>query len=235
VGHGTRAWQSSGVIEVAPLGKWFQGRLPDDTSQAAGELRERIERVYPKDGPVPFLYLAADARQSVHDISLLVSNLPQLRLILLARAESGPTGSTPPGAKDLAMRLEKVQNISERASVFGKELGRRAGPCPLLSRRLAELNDLPIEQKAQMLVSGLEEGLRGCRCGWVDIDALEYLLMRLLNYNDLDYFAVPIPWDTKGKLVIPMDPALTVQLWLQNLVASDHAMLTSTSSSTMLN
>lgn len=71
-----------------------------------------------------------------------------------------------------------------------------------------------------MLVRGIDEGLRDCSCSWVDVDALEYLAMRLLNFDDIDHFVFPIPWDSKGHLVIPTDPALTVEQWVQKLDAT---------------
>lgn len=137
--RGERAPWPSGVIEVSPSGKWFQQRLADDTARAADELRQRIERVYPADGRAPMMYLAADAKQNVREIALLVSTLPKLHLLLLARAEPGPTGPPPPGARDLAQQLEQAQNTGEAASILAKQLGRRAGPCRLLSKRMAAL------------------------------------------------------------------------------------------------
>jgi hypothetical protein len=51
----------------------------------------------------------------------------------------------------------------------------------------------------------------------VDIDALEYLVMRLLQAPAKDFGEVPLPNDEAGRPIVPTEPGLTVGKWLQRL------------------
>jgi hypothetical protein len=79
------------------------------------------------------------------------------------------------------------------------------------------MNDMAPDSRSAFLVKSLDEGLRECQCGLVDIDALEYLVMRLLGAPADDFGEVPLPHDEQGRLVVPTAPDLTVGTWLQRL------------------
>jgi hypothetical protein len=79
------------------------------------------------------------------------------------------------------------------------------------------MNGVPYESRAAFLATSLDQGLRECQCSLVDIDALEYLVMRLLGAPAFDYGVVPLPHDEAGRPIVPSEPDLTVGKWLQRL------------------
>ena len=79
------------------------------------------------------------------------------------------------------------------------------------------MNDLPGEAREAFLVKAIGEGLHACQCSSVDLDGLEYLTLRTLGAPERDYGMIPLPSDEKAHPVVPNDPNLTVQQWVQRL------------------
>jgi hypothetical protein len=210
---GPLATASYPVLEVATSGKWFQSRLPDEPDRAARELSDRLERLQASPSDVPTFYLAADASQPVQEIGAVLAHVPRARVFILARASNAP----PPGAQGVPDRLAGARTNGEMATILADELGRRAGPCAPLAKRLVLLNDTPPERRPSVLAASLDQGLRECQCGPVDIEALEYVLMRLLRPPGFDYFAYPVPHDHAGRLRLPGEPELKVEEWIHRL------------------
>ena len=161
--------------------------------------------------------MAADPDTHVSKIAELFAPLTNVHVLLLGKLDTGPLGSPPPSAKALAAALDSAPSTAALATLAADELGRRAGPCGSLSKRLVQLKDQPSEAQVAFLVKSLDEGLRECQCGWVDIDALEYLVMRLLDVPASDFGAIPLPSDESGHPLVPSEPDLTVGKWLQRL------------------
>jgi hypothetical protein len=215
-----RATAAFRVFEVTPTGSWLGKRQPDDPAQAAAQLRAYVEhwRAGESDASKPVgIYLAADAETPVAKIAALFAPLTNVRVLLLGKLDTGPLGLPPPTAKALAKALDSAPNTSEYARLASGELSRRAGPCASLAKRLVQLNDQPVDSKPAFLVTSLDGGLRECQCGLVDLDALEYLVMRILDAPAHDFGEVPLPSDGTGRPQVPNEPGLTVQKWLQRL------------------
>ena len=195
--HGrARATADYRIFEVTPTGSWLGRRLSDEALQAAAQLHSFVEqgraRMSDPSKPLGF-YLAADPDTHVSKIAELFAPLTNVRVLLLGKLDTGPLGSPPPTAKDLAAALDSAPSAAALAKLAADELGRRAGPCRPLAKRLVQLKDLPGEARLPFLVKSLKEGLRECQCGLVDVDALEYLIMRLLEVPASDFGAVPLP------------------------------------------
>ena len=215
-----RATADYRIFEVTPTGSWLGTRQPDDPSRAAAQLQSFVEqwRARASDPSKPFgLYLAADGDTPVSKIAGLFARLTNVRVLLLGKLDTGPLGSPPPSAKALADALDRAPTNSELARLGANELSRRAGPCSPLAKRLVQMNDLPGEARVAFLVKSLDQGLRECQCGLVDVDALEYLVMRLLQAPAKDFGEVPLPNDDTGHPIVPTEPELTVRKWLQRL------------------
>lgn len=213
-----RATEAYPVLEVGPAGRWLDRRLSDDASEAARELRAALELLATRGTSEPVgLYLAADASASVSEIAVLLAPVTHVRVFLLGRAEDGPTDSPPESARALAAALDQARNMSELAGLASNELSRRAGSCRPLAKRLVHLNDLPPASRPPSLAKALDEGLRECNCGWVDVDAMEYLVMRILGAPAPGHGVIPLLQDESGHPIVPTQSDLTVQQWAQGL------------------
>jgi hypothetical protein len=213
----SRATANYRIIEVTRGGVWLGARQFHDPLRASTQLKSAVEywRAQASEPAKPFgLYLAADTDTPVSQIAALLAPLTNMQVFLLGKLDTGPLGRPPPSAKSLADALDRAPNDSALASLAGNELGRRAGPCRPLAKRLVQLNDLPGESRPAFLVKSLDQGLRECQCGLVDIDALEYLAMRLLGAPAKDFGQVPVPSDDSGRPIVPTEPDLTVGKWL---------------------
>lgn len=218
--HGrARATTHQGIFEVTPTASWLGKRQPEDISRAAAQLRSFVEQSRAASDPSkPFgFYLAADPDTRVAKIAVLFAPLTNIRVRLLGKLDTGPLGPPPPSAKSLAAALDSAPNASALATLAANELGRRAGPCAPLAKRLVQVHRVAPDSRSALFVRSIDEGLRECQCGLVDIDALEYLVMRLLGAPTNDFGEVPLPHDEQGRLVVPTDPDLTVGTWLQRL------------------
>lgn len=210
------------VLEIAPTGNWMVVRLADDVPRVAAQLgnwanRESTGRTAPADG-VPF-YLGADARARVSDIATLFTQLGDARVqvLLLGTLDVGPLGPPPPSAKALADAFDGAASDAERGLLLAREMTARARPCKPLAKQLVLLNDMPAEARSASVTKAVDEGLRACQCGPVDIDALEYLVMRGLGAPSKDYGFIRLPNDERGHPIVPADPDLTVEQWAQRL------------------
>lgn len=203
------------VLVVAPTGKWFHSRLPDDATSAASELASRVMQADRSEAPK--LYLAAAGGEYVREIGMLLGQLPLARVFLLARIPQLGFGNVPPpGARGVPPRLAGAKTGGETAAIVADEIGRRALPCIPLAKRLEQVWNDSGEHRAQLIADSLDKGLRECQCGRVDIDALEYVV--LVTYRSgFEYFAYPVPDDGRGLLRIPGDPTLTVDEWIKRL------------------
>jgi hypothetical protein len=216
VREGPPARASYPLLIVTPSEKRFQSRLPDDAESAGVELNRRVA-LLPGGGQAPLFYLAADAKEPVHEIATLLTHVPGARVLLLARVLQGARAETPPpSAEDVAGHLAAVQTAGEAATILADALSRRAAPCAPLAKRLETMNEALPERRPRVLADALDQGLHECQCGWVDVDALEYVAMVLFR-SGVDSFAFPIPHDEAGRLRVPDEPQLTVEQWIRRL------------------
>jgi len=219
--HGrARASRDYRIFEVTATRSWLGTRQPEDASKAAAQLRSFVEqmRACASDPSEPLgLYLAADPDTPVSKIAALFAPVTNVEVLLLGRLDTGPLGPPPASGKLLADELDRASNEPELARLGARELTAQAAPCRPLAKRLAQLKYQPEDDQAALLVKSLDEGLRECQCQSVDIDALEYLVMRLLEAPSTDFGEVPLPKDKTGRLVLPTEPGLTVGGWLQRL------------------
>lgn len=100
-----------------------------------------------------------------------------------ARSPVGaPVAAPPPGARAFAKQFDEAKSQSARTTLVADQLSRRAGACAPLAKRLVRLNEVQgSEERFDMLLRSLDEGLNECGCGWIDLDALEYVLVRSLS------------------------------------------------------
>lgn len=207
------------LVEVTPSGIWVDRELSANISEAARELAvdldQLLERRARKGRTDPVgLYVAADASTPVSQVAQLLAPLTQVSVSLLGQSDAGPLGPTPASAKGLADALDHASD-AERASLFGRELGQRAGPCAPLAKRMVRLKEQPSSDRATLFAKSLGDGLRECQCSWVDIDALEYLALRMLEVsNEPGLAELPLRRDASGHLLMPNQPGLTVQQWV---------------------
>jgi len=117
----------------------------------------------------------------------------------------------------MADALDGARNDSELARLVARELNNRAAPCRPLAKRLGQLKYQSEDFRLAFLIRSLEQGLNECQCQRVDIDALEYLVMRLLEVPANDIGAVQLPNDESGRPIVPTDLDLTVGEWVQRL------------------
>jgi hypothetical protein len=210
------------VLELAPTGNWMVVRLSDDASRVAAQLafwaqRETDAPGAPVDG-IPF-YLGADVRTPMSEVAALFSQLGRARVqvYLLGVLDTGPLGPPPPSAKAVADELARAATPGDAARIASHDLSVRVGPCKPLAKRLVLMNDLPVAAREAFLVKALPEGLRDCQCSSVDLDALEFLTLRILDAPEHDYGIIALPRNEKGHPVVPNDPNLTVERWVQSL------------------
>jgi hypothetical protein len=161
------------------------------------------------------IYLATDVSTPTGKVAAIVSGLTNVRLLLLGIADQ-PFVIPPPSAKSIAETLDQTPDPQLSAVLFARELGRRAGPCKPLATRLVLLNDMQSESRSAFLRKAVVEGLRECECSWVDVDAFEYLVMRLLA-PAYHFTTIPIQNDALDRPIVPAEPELKVQQWLQTL------------------
>jgi len=191
-----------------------------DVSQAAAQLHSFVEqgraRMSDSSKPLGF-YLAADPDTRVSKIAELFAPMTNVHELLPGKSDTGPLSSPPPSAKALVAALDSAPSTATLGNLAADELGRRAGPCRPLAKRLVQLDDLPGEARLPFLMKSLNGGLRECQCGLVDVDALEYLIMRVLEVPASDFGVVPLPSDESRRPFVPSEPDLNVGKWLQRL------------------
>lgn len=210
------------VLEVAPTGNWMVVRLADDASRVGAQLANWVQRETrtpgaPPDG-IPF-YLGADVRTPMSQVAALFSQLGsgRVQVFLLGVLDTGSLGPAPPSAKALADELNRARTPGDMARITSRDLSARAQPCKPLAKRLVSMNDMPGEARESFLIRALPEGLHECQCSSVDLDGLEFLTLRLLGAPEHDYGMIALPNDEKGHPIVPNDPALTVERWVQSL------------------
>jgi hypothetical protein len=152
----------------------------------------------------------------VSELATLLAPLTHVRLYLVGKLDAVQRGTPPPSAERLARELDQARNTDELARTAANELGRRTGPCRGLSKQLSLLHDQPETTRAAYFRRTLDQGLRDCQCGWVDIDALEYLVLRLFD-PPAQYGALALPEDETGHPLVPSEPELSVEQWVQRL------------------
>jgi len=219
--HGrARATHEYRMFEVTPTASWLGTRQPDDLSKAAEQLQSFVEqwRARASDPSKPLgLYLAADPATRVSKLAKLFARVTNVRVLLLGKLDTGPLGPPPPSARAMADALDGARNDSELARLVARELNNRAAPCRPLAKRLGELKYQSEDFRLAFLIRSLEQGLNECQCQLVDIDALEYLVMRLLEVPANDIGAVQLPNDESRRPIVPTDLDLTVGEWVQRL------------------
>jgi len=117
----------------------------------------------------------------------------------------------------MAHALDSAPNGSELARLGARELNDRVAPCRPLAKRLTELKYQPDEFQPKYFVWSIAKGLKECQCEGVDIDALEYLALRLLEVPAKDFGEMLLPTDESGRLILPTDLDQTVGEWVQQL------------------
>jgi hypothetical protein len=197
-------------------------RVADDSSAVAAQLASWAQRATdapdaPADG-IPF-YLGADVRTPMSEVAALFSQLgrARVRVYLLGRLDTGPLGPPPTSARAVANELDRAATPGEAARIASHDLSVRIRPCKPLVKRLVLMNDLPAPDREAFLVKALPEGLRDCQCSSVDMDALEYLTLRTLGAPEHDYGMIALSSDDNGHPIVPNDPRLTVEHWVQSL------------------
>lgn len=130
--------------------------------------------------PGPAIYLAADRQMRLREIAPLLRGVPAARIFLVTQPEEAEA-PPPLGAQQFASDLERAATDSERAAIAGAAISVMAGPCAPLARRLARLHEVPPQERGPTLLTYLEDGLRECNCGRVDLDALEYVLLQTMR------------------------------------------------------
>jgi hypothetical protein len=141
----------------------------------------------------------------------------RVRVYLLGALDTGPLGPPPPSAKAVADELDRARTPGDRARIASEDLSVRVGPCGPLAKRLVLMNDLPGAAREAFLVKALPEGLRACQCSSVDLAGLEYLTLYLLGAPEHDYGMIALPTDENRHPIVPTDPTLTVQQWVESL------------------
>jgi len=204
------------LLEVGRSGKWFGGPLPDDRAAAASALRERVNLLL-ASGKHPNIFLAVDARQPASEVLALLRDLPPVNVWILAIRGPGSLGPPPPGAESFASAFEAAGEDKERARILGHEVSRRLGPCAPAAKRVARIGTVLPEDKGRYAVEAAASGLRECQCGYVDLDAFEYLLKVALQVPKYEYGAMQVDRDASGQLQIPDHPWLPFGKWVETL------------------
>jgi hypothetical protein len=203
-------------VEIGARGKVFGRPLPNDRGGAAAELRRRVIGL--SDGGKPLtIFLAADVEQTTSEIAAILPDLPFVSVWILGIKGPGPLGPPPPGAQAFASAFEATNHDSERSRMVGLEFSRRLGACAPAAKRAVLVSKVPPGQQAQFLVAGVSQGLRECQCGYVDLEALEYLMAVAMGLPTHEYSARQIPRDSNGALMIPRDSTLLFGQWVASL------------------
>jgi hypothetical protein len=213
---GVRATAELPVLEVGPGGWLFRRSWPADAAKVAKDVPAWLDEAVRYMGRPTPIYLAADAEQSVQFVATLLTKVPKADVKLLVMGQ-GPVGAPPPGAKALADHLTRASNANEAATIFSLDLKHRFESCPPLAKRFRQITTIVDEQRPEFLANAIDQGLRECQCGTVDLDALEYAASRILNWENRDYHAIDIPHDQQGNLLFPKDPTLTIDDWIRQL------------------
>lgn len=210
------------VLELTPAGNWMVVRLSNDVSRVAAQLANWAQRELdtpgaPPDG-IPF-YLAADARTPMSNVASLFAQLgpARVRVYLLGMLDTGSLGPAPPSARAVADELDHAPTPGDMARIAARDLSDRVGPCKPLAQRLVLMNDLPAAAREAFLVKAVPEGLRACQCSSVDLDGLEYLMLRSLGAPEHDYGTITLRTDESGHPIVPNDPTLTIEHWVESL------------------
>jgi hypothetical protein len=160
--------------------------------------------------------LAADGQQSVRFLAVLLREVPKADIKLLVMGP-GPAGTPPAGAIDLADQLSKVTTSADAARIFSRDLKDRFESCPPLAERFRQITEIPEDERPEFLAASIRDGLRECQCGSVDLDALEYAALRVLNWKNEEFRVIDIPRDHQGNLTFPSDPTVTIGDWIRQL------------------
>lgn len=204
------------VLDVGPKGRWFGEPLSADLEVASAELSRRVGELVAA-GTTPNIYLAADVDEQVEELAVLLRQLPQVNVWVLAIQGPGYFDPPPSGAVDFAGALDASNDPAEMARILGDELSRRLGPCRPAAKPVENALTASPELMARLLVEGIAVGLRDCQCGYVDLEALEYLVARTLGVPPHRYSAGRIRRDSDGRLMIPDDAELTLGEWVSPL------------------
>jgi hypothetical protein len=209
------------VLEIAPHGSWFAGnRLPDGPAAQAQAVATWYDEHGSRLKPKPGLHLALDRSRRVKDLAPLLENLPHVSMLLVAQTE--PLGEPPLGAREFAEQFERSQGPGARAKLAADQLSRRAGSCPPFAERLTAVKDSAPEERGAIVAASLENGLPECGCSWVDLDALEYVLLRIVGANVPIQVAFTLPTNDAGEIELPA-PELRVDEWARQLAQAAGA------------
>ena len=80
------------------------------------------------------------------------------------------------------------------------------------ARRPTERPDSGLPRRSQ-----LRNGAPPGQCNSVDLNGLEYLVLRSLGAPEHEYGMIALPADENGHPALPNDPALTVERWVERL------------------
>lgn len=202
------------ILEVRSHEFWFAGeKIATDAATAGRKVGEWMAENGASLEPGPALYLAADRELRMRQLAPLLQATPEVRVFLVTLPpilEFEP----PLGARQFASDFEKAHSNGERAALASSALSVLAGLCKPLAQRLAGISEVVPEERATAMLSYVEEGLRECNCGRVDLDALEYVLLRTYRAEAPPPTALEIPSPPSGDL------EGTVEQFARNLVAT---------------
>jgi hypothetical protein len=218
--EGARTEDQAGPIVVVSAERYrLDARNYDGLDDLGAAVRARIDglRAAGAEEPTPvYLLAAADvpATRVVEAALALRSDTSALRLAV-AR-DAAPAPELPDGAPaELRAELARARDAmapAERALWIANGLERSIGACPAILMRFASTASASASEKAQILAR-IDEDVRTCRCGGVDVDALElFLSMSLHRPHVFGWLPLPVvPEGTGGARAVRLSRSATVQ------------------------
>jgi hypothetical protein len=180
------------VLQLGREGLALDGTLLSGQSESSWRagIAQRYDSAAAALGVEPpgWFYVVADRSTDITGyLGFLVSFGADHELRLVVEPKKNPHAGlfpdrVPPGAVRLLNRLASLEdtaaNSGAKAKLFAEEFASAAGQCGSMAR-IYDLGKTPMPERSRKFVKTVVENVRECGCDSLDIDAFEYVALRM--------------------------------------------------------